>query len=177
MERPLQITTRNFELSPADEQVVRKAAAKLEAFASRIMSCWVLLELESRKRRTGNRYNVRIDLGLLGSEIVIKRQPEETLFTAAQRAFKAAARSLQDQVRKQRGDVKVAQTAPHGVVTRLFPWEGYGFLTGPEGSEVYFDRQSVLHDAFDRLEVGAEVRYVVEPGDKGPQASTVAPVG
>jgi cold shock CspA family protein/ribosome-associated translation inhibitor RaiA len=177
MELPLQITTRNFELSPAEEQVIRKAAGKLDAFASRIMSCRVLLELESRKRRTGSRYNVRIDLAVPGGEIVIKRQPGDTLFTAAQRAFKAAGRSLQDRVRKQRGDVKLTQTAPHGVVARLFPWEGYGFLTTPDGSEVYFDRQSVLHDAFDRLGVGAEVRYVVESGEQGPQASTVAPVG
>jgi cold shock CspA family protein/ribosome-associated translation inhibitor RaiA len=174
MELPLQIATRNFELSPADEQVVRDAAAKLESFASRIMSCRVLLELQSRRRRTGDRYHVRIDLVVPGGEIVIKRQSDETLLSAAQEAFKAAGRRLQDQVRKQRGAVKVTHTAPHAVVTRLLPGEGYGFLTTPDGREIYFDRNSVLHQGFDCLEVGAEVRYVAEPGEKGPQASTVA---
>jgi cold shock CspA family protein/ribosome-associated translation inhibitor RaiA len=174
MELPLQIATRNFELSPADEQMIRDAARKLDAFAGRIVSCRVLLELQSRRRQTGNRYHVRIDLALPGNEIVIKRQSEATLLTAAQEAFKAAARRLQDRVRKQRGDIKLTRSAPHATVTRLLPWEGYGFLTTPDGREIYFDRHSVLQEGFDRLEVGAEVRYVVEPGDKGPQASTVA---
>jgi cold shock CspA family protein/ribosome-associated translation inhibitor RaiA len=170
----LQIATRNFELAPADEQVIRDAAAKLESFAGHIMSCRVLLELQTRRHRTGDRYHVRIDLVVPGREIVITRQSEEMLLSAAQEAFKAAARRLQDQVRKQRGDVKLSRRAPHAVVTRLLPWEGYGFLTTPDGREIYFDRSSVLHHGFDRLEVGTEVRYVAEPGEKGPQASTVA---
>lgn len=174
MELPLQIATRNFELSPADEQVIRDAAAKLESFASRIVSCRVLAELQTRRHRTGDRYHVRIDLAIPGSEIVINRRSEETLLSAAQEAFKAAARRVQDRVRKQRGDVKLTHGAPHGVVTRLLSWEGYGFLTTEDGRDIYFDRNSVLHDAFDRLEVGTEVRYVAESGEKGPQASTVA---
>ena len=112
MELPLQIATRNFELSPVDEQMIREAAAKLGSFASRIMSCRVLLELQSRRRQTGNRYHVRIDLAVPGSEIVINRQSDATLLTAAQEAFKAAARRLQDRIRRQRGDVKLNRTAP-----------------------------------------------------------------
>jgi cold shock CspA family protein len=63
------------------------------------------------------------------------------------------------------------------VVTRLFPWEGYGFLTSADGREIYFDRRSVLNDAFDRLAEGIQVRYVEESGEQGPQASTVAAAG
>jgi len=109
MEVPLQIATRHFELSPADEQVVRDAAAKLESFASRIVSCRVLLEQQTRRHRTGNDYTVHIHLAVPGGEIVIKQQREKSLLTAAQEAFKAAARRLQDQVRKQRGDVKLTR--------------------------------------------------------------------
>jgi len=112
MELPLQIATRNFELSSAHEQMIRDAAAKLESFASSIMSCRVMLELQSRRRRTGDRYHVRIELVVPGGEIVIKRQSDETLLSATQGAFKAAARRLQDQVRKQRGDVKLTRRAP-----------------------------------------------------------------
>lgn len=112
MDRPLQIATRNFELSPPDEQVIRDGATKLESFASSIMSCRVMLELQSRRRRTGNRYHVRIDLVVPGGEIVITRQSDETLLSAAQEAFKAAARRLQDRVRKQRGDVKLTHRTP-----------------------------------------------------------------
>jgi cold shock CspA family protein len=59
----------------------------------------------------------------------------------------------------------------------LLRWEGYGFLTAQDGREIYFDRRSVLNDAFDRLEEGTPVRYMEEPGAEGPQASTVAAAG
>ena len=42
-----------------------------------------------------------------------------------------------------------------------------------DGHEVYFHRNSVLGDEFDRLEVGNEVTFSEEAGEKGPQASTV----
>jgi cold shock CspA family protein len=35
----------------------------------------------------------------------------------------------------------------------------------------------VLNNGFDSLAVGDEVRFVEAEGDKGPQASTVRPVG
>jgi cold shock CspA family protein len=60
---------------------------------------------------------------------------------------------------------------------RLYPGsafnEGYGFLMTPDGRELYFHRHSVLHDDFERLAVGTEVRFEEEEGEKGPQASTV----
>jgi cold shock CspA family protein len=62
-------------------------------------------------------------------------------------------------------------------VTKLSSHEGYGFLTTPEGEEIYFHRNSVLNDAFERLAIGTRVRFVEEAGEQGPQASTVAIVG
>jgi cold shock CspA family protein len=57
------------------------------------------------------------------------------------------------------------------------PEEGYGYLETPDGREIYFHCNSELHPGFDRLAVGTEVRFVEEPRDKGPQASTVAIAG
>jgi cold shock CspA family protein len=74
----------------------------------------------------------------------------------------------------QRGDTGTAQDGARGRILRLFPYEGYGFLETRDHREVYFHRNSVLNRGFDRLEVGDEVRFVEEPGEKGPQASTVA---
>jgi cold shock CspA family protein len=62
-------------------------------------------------------------------------------------------------------------------VSKLFPDEGYGFIGTPDGREVYFHRDSVLHGGFDHLRIGTEVAFVEEEGKKGPQASTVKPVG
>lgn len=58
-------------------------------------------------------------------------------------------------------------------MSRLFPDEGYGFLRTLEGAEVYFNKNSVLHDAFNRLTIGSRVAFSEELGEKGVQASTV----
>jgi cold shock CspA family protein/ribosome-associated translation inhibitor RaiA len=174
MELPLQIAKRGVELSPAEEAAIREAAGKLESFWNRIISCRVLVEMPHRRGHMGQRYNVRIDLKVPGGELVIKRQPREQLLDAVQDAFEAAARRVQDRARRVRGSVKLDRNSPRGVVTRLLPWEGYGFITTEDNREVYFGRNSVLDGGFDRLEEGMEVRFVEEPGEQGPQASTVA---
>jgi cold shock CspA family protein/ribosome-associated translation inhibitor RaiA len=174
MEIPPQITARNFALAPAEERAIRDGAAKLDAFASRILSCRVALEIPRGRGHTGRQYRIHIKVEVPGEELVVRRRTDEALTTAVQKAFRAMGRKLQDHVRRQRGDVKLPRRAPRATVTRLFPWEGYGFLTSADGREIYFDRRSVLNDAFDRLQKGAEVRYVEEPGEEGPQASTVA---
>lgn len=174
MQLDLQITARDILLSAAEERAIRDAASHLETFWNRITSCRVLIEMPRRRGRTGRLYNVRIDLGLPGGEVVVRRQPREELLTAVQDAFRAAERRVQDAARRLRGDVKLDRYAPRGVVTRLSPWEGYGFITADDGREIYFDRQSVLQGRFDRLEEGADVRYAEEPGDQGPQATTVS---
>lgn len=174
MEIPLQIRAQNVVLSPAEEQMIREAALKLETFAPRTVSCRVAIEMPKREGRSGCRYRVHVNLGVPGGEIIVRHRTDELLQSAVQKAFKAAGRRLQDYVRQQRGDIKLPQRPAHAIVTRLFPWEGYGFLTSEDGREIYFDRRSVLNEAFGRLEEGAEVRYVEEPGEQGPQASMVA---
>ena len=64
---------------------------------------------------------------------------------------------------------------PHGRVSKLFARDGYGIIETPDGREIYFHRNSVADDAFDRIEIGQEVRYVAAEGEseKGPQATTV----
>ena len=58
-------------------------------------------------------------------------------------------------------------------VIRLFPYEDHGFIRTREGRELYFHRNSVLNDEFDKLGIGTGVCFVAEAGGKGPQASTV----
>ena len=64
-----------------------------------------------------------------------------------------------------------------GRVTRLYGYEGYGFITAEDGREIYFHGNSVPDDGFDRLTIGTVVRYVEAEGEQGPQASTVIPLG
>jgi cold shock CspA family protein/ribosome-associated translation inhibitor RaiA len=177
MELQLRIAARNAELTPDVEAAIRREAERLERFHPRIMGCRVLVEAEHRFN-AGEvvDWAVRVDVTVPQGEIPTTRQSDPELWTAVQRAFDAARRQLQDFARVQRGDVGTPVEESRAKVAGLFPWEGYGFLETADGREIYFHRNSVLNQAFDRLEVGDEVRFAETEGEKGPQASTVSPV-
>lgn len=182
MQLPLQVSFRHMDHSDAIEALIHEKAAKLDTFANHIMSCRVVVEPAGKHHLHGNLYEVHLDITLPGGEIAVTREPSQhteyrDISVAIRDAFDAARRQLEDYVRRQRGAVKAHETSPHARVSRLFPDEGYGFLATPDGREIYFHRNSVLNGTFDRLEVGTEVTFVEEAGSKGPQASTVRPVG
>jgi cold shock CspA family protein len=182
MPLPLQIAFHNLEPSEVLEALVRERAAWLDRFAGHVTSCRVVIAAPHRRHRTGNLYLVRIDLALPGGTIAVNRgrsrdNASKEADVAVRNAFDDARRQLEDHVRRRRGAVKAHEVGPQARVLRLFPGEGYGFLETPDGREIYFHRRSVLRDAFDRLQVGAEVAFTEEEGKEGPQASTVRPVG
>lgn len=196
MQLPPTITFRGIEATPALEADVRRRIEKLETYYAPIMACRVLIELGQRHHEAGNRYHVRIDLTVPGDELVVAHDAGlhtnardlKTLKTqkhaesdrdrrhahvAVREAFEVARRRLQDFARRQRGAVKTSHRLPHGRIVRLFPEEGYGFIRTADGHDVYFQRNSVLNDAFARLTLGMDVSFAEERGDKGLQASTV----
>ena len=73
--------------------------------------------------------------------------------------------------------MKHHETAPVGVVRRLMSKDGYGFLEGADGRELYFHRNSVIEPGFDSLRLGERVTFTEEQGAEGPQASRVTPLG
>jgi len=177
MKLPLQITVRNVSLSEAAEADIRQKAAALDSYYDQIMRCHVIVEAPHQHHHKGLLYNLRVDLGVPGTELVIEREPNEDIYVAIRDAFDAARRQLEDFARRQRGATKVHEVPPHGRVSKLFPEQDYGFLETSDGLEIYFHRNSVLDKGFDRLKIGTEVRFVEEEGEKGPQASTVSIVG
>ena len=182
MQLPLQVSFRRMERSPSIEAAIREKAARLDRFAGRIMCCRVVVEPAGKHRVYGNQYEVRIDLTLPNGEVVATREPSEhkeykEIAIALRDAFDSLVRQLEEHVRIQRGDVKFHVGTPHGRVNKLVPDEDYGFLVTPDGREIFFHRNSVLNEAFDRLEVGTEVAFVEEEGERGAQASTVKIVG
>lgn len=197
---PLQIVFRNMKSSEAVDARVREEVQKLETFYNRIMRCRVIVEIRHRHHRRGDLYHVRIDMTVPGAELVVKREPSlrtalrqtdsgkqsksyepraahKDIFVVIRDAFKEARRQLQDFARRERGDTKLHAPPPTACVSRLFPDEGYGFLKTDEGNEIYFHRNSVLNDAFNRLTLGSKVAFTEQRGEKGLQASTVRPVG
>lgn len=179
-----QITFRDIPPSDAIETRIRERAERLERFYEGIIGCHVVVEAPHRHQHKGTLYRVRIDLTVPGGELVVNRAPaehhaHEDVYVAIRDAFDAAERRLEDYARRQRGQVKRHEPPPLGRVVRLFPEERYGFVETGDGREVYFHANSVLDEAFDRLEVGSEVRVAVAEGEgeRGPQATTVALVG
>lgn len=177
MELPLQITARDIELTDAIRTEITKRAEKLDAAYDRVMRCRVVVESPHRHSHDGKLYNVRIELTVPGGEMVIKREPNEDLYVAIRDSFDAARRRLEEFAKKQRGDVKHHEEIPVGRITALHEERGFGFLTTPEGREIYFHRNSVLKKGFDRLKVGMDVRFHEEAGEKGPQATSVTVIG
>lgn len=182
MQTPVEISFRNMDRSEYVEADIRKHVVALEEYFDRITRCRVVVEAPHRHHHHGNLYQVRIQLGLPQRELVVDRAPEEKhahedVYVAVHDAFKAIRRQLEDYVRELRGDTKAHAVPPHGRIVHLFPEDRYGLIQTPDEREIYFHANSVVEADFDHLQIGAEVRFTEEQGDKGPQASSVAIVG
>lgn len=180
MQIPLQIVAHGLELGEVERDAIRAHAEKLETFFPRVLGCRVTVSAPNRWPQAGPiSYLVRVDLTVPGEALVIECQPNVDLLDATQDAFHVAGRRLQDYA------TQLSPTSPpeahvrpgRARVIKLLPAEGYGFLETEDDREIYFHRNSVLQDAFDRLEVGTEVHFAEEEGDKGPQASSVSIAG
>ena len=90
-------------------------------------------------------------------------------------AFAAARHQIEALTQRANGDVKLHEVEAHGRVSKISG--DYGFIATSDGREVYFHRNSVIDNAFDRLSVGSEVQFAEELGEKGAQASTVHLIG
>ncbi len=131
---PIQITFRNMKSSETVQKWIEQEAGKLDRFYDRITGCRVMVEMPNRRRVSGGRYHVRIDLTAPGSELVVARQPSQhwvrqigetrirkdretagphrELRQAINDAFKEMGRRLQDYASRQRGDVKGHSATP-----------------------------------------------------------------
>jgi len=174
MELPLQITSRNFELTDVYREEIQEKANKLDQYYDRITRCRVVVETPHLHKNEGILYNVRIDITVPGAELVIKKEPHEDLTVAIRNSFDSAFRRLEEYAKKQRGDVKHHEEQSVAIVSKIIDGKGYGFLITPDEREIYFHKNSVVNGSFKSLKVGAQVRYVEEQGEKGPQASTVS---
>lgn len=183
MQVPLHIAFRHMEPSESAERQIRQRADELEQFYPRIVACRVLVEQDARHHHQGRMFRVHIDVTVPGQVIATGRDPaahhaHEDCHVAIRDAFDAVRRQLEDHARRARGDMKTHEAAQTGRIARIISDQGYAFLVTDTGDEVYVHRNSVIDGGFDRLHVGHRVRFVLspEPGEKGPQASTVVPL-
>ncbi|HKH81250.1 MAG TPA: HPF/RaiA family ribosome-associated protein [Methylovirgula sp.] len=179
MQVPLEIAFQNSEPSESIKAEIEREARGLEKFSSRITSCHVAVIAPNTRHRQGGLFKIDIRIAMPEhKDIIVNRthddvKKHEYVTVAIKDAFAAAQRQIEDAVREMRGDVKAHETEDHGHVAKFLADQDCGFIETPDGREIYFHRNSVLDDAFDRLRVGSEVRFVEEIGEKGPQATTV----
>jgi ribosomal subunit interface protein len=174
MKTPLQITFRDIEHSDALEAHIREKADKLEIFFEPIMSCRVVVEMPHQHKHQGKFFNVRIDIGVPGSEIVVNRDKHEDVYVALRDAFDAAKRQLDDYSRRLRRETKTHDTEYIGEVVRLFPDEGYGFIRRNGGDELYFNADNLVNTTLKQLNEGDAVKFIEDMAAQTPQAKRVS---
>jgi cold shock CspA family protein/ribosome-associated translation inhibitor RaiA len=178
MQVPLEVTYQGVDRSDWSENFVREQVDRLNRYAGEMIACRVAIEKPHQHRNKGNPYHVRVEVTLPPrKDLVAVSEPKTVPASSELRnvirdAFRAMEKQLKKTRQQRRYDVKV-HDAPSAFVVRLFEGEDYGFLKTTSGEEIYFHRNSVLHGDFDRLGIGTRVRFEVEEGEKGLQASTV----
>ncbi len=60
-----------------------------------------------------------------------------------------------------------------GTVKWFNPTKGYGFLSQPNGPDVFVHHTAIQSDGFRTLEEGQRVEFSIEQSAKGPQAKNV----
>jgi cold shock CspA family protein len=200
MVKPVQVTFKNMPASGALESEARTRANWLETFYPSIIGCRVVVEIPHRHRARGRHVHVRIELSLPGEDLIVNHEPtlhrelkdteedshrkgddveavRKYAIVAVHEAFDTARRRLQEIARRQRDETKTHQEPDHGRVVALPDGSDHGFIETTDGRRVYFHLASVLAEGRAQLAVGADVAFVEEQGDQGPQASTVRVLG
>lgn len=169
----------NIDRSPAVDDLVHRRIEMLEKRDDRITGCEVTMEAPQRRKRHGRVFRVRLNLHLPGPDITISREiaqasAQDDLMLAVNRAFSAAEKALKKH-RKTMAGVEVKHHPPvlHGEIVEIEPELGYGWILADDGQRVYFQRDGLTSDDWDRLETGTRLRFREEEGEKGPYAAAV----
>ena len=183
MQRPLQITFRGMETSLALEALIRQRVGRLEAFYPRLVGCRVVVEVPHRGAQTAKvPIAVTIEADIPGRGPIIgkgeeaRREMKQDHTVALNNAFEAVERQLEKLGDIRSGEVNArGETGQSGMVVRLFPDDGYGFIEIDNAPELYFTRNAVVGGQFDELQVGMMVHLTraTDEGPMGPQASSV----
>jgi cold shock CspA family protein/ribosome-associated translation inhibitor RaiA len=118
---------------------------------------------------------IRITCEARGKEIVATRSRPDAgqALNEVLDAFEREVRRLRER-RIDRRNERPVDPPYLGIVSRIFPDKGYGFVLTDGGEQVYFHRNAVRGGLeFDGLAEGDRVSLNLEAGDEGPQATAV----
>ncbi len=183
MKIPPEITYSNLEKSEAIDYLVHEKIAKLEHICNYINSCHIAIEKIHDRPRAGSPYRVRIDLTVPPShQLVAEKNPGEDIqYEPLEAVIRETFHTMRHQLTKITQLQRASEQANRypeaqettAFVTKLFRENSYGFLKTLDGREIYFHHNSILHNDFNRLEIGTGVDFSLEQGEEGPRASTL----
>jgi cold shock CspA family protein/ribosome-associated translation inhibitor RaiA len=173
----LQIDSRNVTMTPRWKTEIEARIADLQAGHDDLIHGRVTLTKNPHHKKAKNVAEALVVVSLPGRHTLTARKEEKTFEEAIRAAFFAQAIELK-KFRDKRAskEIRVPPIPLRGVISKLFPEEGYGFLLQEGGEDVYFHKNAVHGIKFEDLEDGLEVSFNVEDGEKGPQATTVKPL-
>src|SRR3954468_16048171 len=161
-----EVIFKDIERSAWVEEFVAERLGHLEKFSPDITRCHVTLAREQSSHKKGNRYSVMVEVRMPRQhDLAVRKQKQirdmQTQLPAViNEAFGAIEKQLKKTVALRRHDEKTHDGQPHGTAEKVFEEEGYGFIrTVDDDRQFYFHKNSVLHDEFERLTVGTEVRF------------------
>jgi cold shock CspA family protein/ribosome-associated translation inhibitor RaiA len=175
--RDVHIEGRNLEVLPEWRAKIEAELARLQKhYHDRILHARVDI-IGTAHHRLGA-FEVQLVIVVPGDTVTLGRSGEMVMPVLVE-AFDALDRRLRQHSQVIQQKVKThaeAEGPQHGKVVRLFPEDGYGFIEGDDGLEVYFHTHAVKKGKFKDLTPGTAVIFAQERGDQGPQATWVQPV-
>lgn len=173
----LHIESRNVGMTPRWKTEIEARMVTLQAGHDDLIHGRVTLTKNPHHKKSKNVAEAIVVVTLPDRQTFTSRKEEKTFEEAIRAAFFALDIELKKYREKRASKgFRVPPIPLCGVVCKLFPQEGYGFILQEGGGEVYFHRNAVHGMTFDDLEDGTEVAFNVDEGEKAPQATTVNPV-
>jgi cold shock CspA family protein/ribosome-associated translation inhibitor RaiA len=173
----LKIESRNVAMTPRWKSEIEERMEDLQNGHDDLVHGRMTLIKNRHHKKAAKVAEARLVITLPGRRTVTASKEDKTFEEAIRAAFAAAKIELRKHREKRASkEVRVPPVLLRGVVCKLFPHEGYGFILKEGGGEVYFHRNAVRGLTFGELEDGTEVTFNVEEGEKGPQATVVKPV-
>ena len=171
----LEIESRNVEMTPRWKTEIESRMADLERKHDDLIHGPVTLTKNPHHKKLANVAEALVVVTLPGRQTMTSCKEDKTFEEAIRTAFDAMAIELRkNRERRAHTEVRTAPIPPfQGVICKLFPKEGYGFILKEGGGEVYFHKHALQGLMFEELTDGTDVAFNIEEGENGPQASPV----